>query len=60
MGGQGVLGVISLIFDDALSNKSRPLGMFTVVGTPIGLPRSRIGSILMYGAAEALGYCVGR
>jgi hypothetical protein len=43
-----------------LSNKSRPLGMFTVVGAAIELPRSRIGSILMYGAAAALGYCVGR
>ena len=45
MGGQGVLGVISLIFDDAVSNKSRPLGMFTVVGTAIELPRPRIGLI---------------
>ena len=45
MGGQGVLGVISLIFDDALSNKAWPLGMFTVVSTAIELPRPRIGLI---------------
>ena len=43
--GQGVLGEISLIFDDALSNKSWPLGMFTVVGAAIELPRPRIGLI---------------
>ena len=60
MCGQGVLGEISLIFDDALSNKSRPLGMFTVVGAAIGLPRPRIGSILMYGVAVARGCCIGR
>ena len=60
MCGQGVLGEISLIFDDALSNKSRPLGMFTVVGTPIGLPRPRIGSILMYGVAVSRGRCIWR
>ena len=60
MCGQGVLGEISLIFDDALSNKSRPLGMFTVVGAAIGLPRPRIGSILMNGVAAARGCCTGR
>ena len=60
MCGQGVLGEISLIFDDALSNKSRPLGMFTVVGAAIGLPRPRIGSILMNGVAAARGCCIGR
>ena len=60
MDSQGVLVVMSLNFDDALSNKLRPLGMFTVVGTTTELPRPRIGSILMYGAVAALGYCVGR
>ena len=45
MGGKGVFIVISLIFDDALRNKSQPLGMFTVVGTAIELPRPRIGLI---------------
>ena len=47
MGGKGALVVISLIFDDALKNKSRPLGMFTVVSTNIELPRPRIGLIMI-------------
>ena len=44
---QAVLVVISLNFDDALRNKSRPLGIFTVFDTAIELPRPRIGSILI-------------
>ena len=60
MDSQGVLVVMSLNFDDALSNKLRPLGMFTVVGTATELPRPRIGSILMNGVAAARGCCIGR
>ena len=55
MGGKGASVVLSLIFDDALKNKSWPLGMFTVDSTAIELPRPRIGLITTWGTAVALG-----